>query len=478
MAVKLRKPVLVGGITLSFGLWLWWTIQDSLAEVGEGGMLFLTALGGGLWWLQRRRKGGVLPESPIVPLSLEQVQSAIAQTQKQLQTLYTEAPHQDYSALSQALEELPQTLQRQRLNLAITGLGKVGKTSLLSHLMTSLQTPEIHWQEIPLSSLGESDLETHLAPLKSVDLLLWVITGDLTESQHQALRSLKANHHRTLILFNKQDQYCAEDRTLILEQVRQHLWGLIPEQDIMAIAAAPSPVKVRKHQADGTIEESWEAQSPSLTGLNQRLGEILTENPQPLVWATTWRQNQGLQRRIKEQLNEVRRDRALPILEQYQWVAAATAFANPVPALDILATAAINAQLLIDLGAIYEQKLSLNQAQTAAATLGSLMMKLGLVELSTQTIAGFLKTNAMTYIAGGVVQGISAAYLTRLAGLSLIEYFQTQDADLEANLTFNPQRLGQTLKQIFEQNQRGIVLQKFVKQAMTRLTGESVRLTS
>jgi len=78
-------------------------------------------------------------------------------------------------------------------------------------------------------------------------------------------------------------------------------------------------------------------------------------------------------------LNGVRRDRAPPVAEQYQWIAAAAAFANP-PALDLLATAAINAQLVMELGAIYQQKFSLQQAQAVAGTLGS--DKLGLVELS------------------------------------------------------------------------------------------------
>ncbi len=106
--------------------------------------------------------------------------------------------------------------------------------------------------------------------------------------------------------------------------------------------------------------------------------------------------------------------RATPVIEQYQWIAAAAAFANPVPALDILATAAINAQMVMDLGNVYQQKFSLEQAQTVAGAMGSLMLKLGLVELSTKAVSTVLKSNAITFVAGGVVQGVSAAYLTLL----------------------------------------------------------------
>ena len=217
-----------------------------------------------------------------------------------------------------------------------------------------------------------------------------------------------------------------------------------------------------------------EEQKPELTVLTERLSQILTQDAQQLVWATTMRAAAALKAEVKSELNKVRRDRALPVIEQYQWIAAAAAFANPVPALDLLATAAISAQIITDLGEIYQQKFSLQQAQAAAKTLGSLMLKLGLVELSTQAVGGILKGNAFTYVAGGAVQGVSAAYLTRLAGLSLIEYFQQEASENSATgQAFNLDRLGQTLQKVFQQNQRTAFLQGFVKQVVGRLMPES-----
>jgi uncharacterized protein (DUF697 family) len=234
-------------------------------------------------------------------------------------------------------------------------------------------------------------------------------------------------------------------------------------------------VKVRQHQADASVQEWLEPQKPDLTALSDRLTQILAQEAQQLVWATTIRAAMILKAEVKSQLNKVRRDRALPIIEQYQWISAAAAFANPVPVLDLLATAAISSQLVIELGEIYQQKFSLQQAQTAAKTLGSLMLKLGLVELSTQTIGGILKSNAFTYVAGGAVQGVSAAYLTRLAGLSLIEYFQEQEQS-ETTATgqpFNFERIGQKLQKVFQQNQRTTFLQGFVKAVVARILPQS-----
>jgi uncharacterized protein (DUF697 family) len=215
-----------------------------------------------------------------------------------------------------------------------------------------------------------------------------------------------------------------------------------------------------------------EQPAAQISNLNSRLTTILAREQEQLIWATTWRRAIELKQQAREILNQIRRDRALPVIEQYQWIAAAAAFANPVAALDLLAAAAVSTQMLIDLSGIYRQKFSLERAQTATGTLGKLMVQLGLVELSTQAIASILKSNAFTYVAGGAVQGVSAAYLTRIAGLSLIEYFQEQEVNLDEPEGFNLARFTAKLQQVFQQNQRTAFLNNFVRQAMSRLSGE------
>jgi uncharacterized protein (DUF697 family) len=278
-----------------------------------------------------------------------------------------------------------------------------------------------------------------------------------------------------MLVLNKQDQYLPTERATVLQQLRQRMLGRLGAEDVVAIASSPAPVKVRQHQPDASVQEWMEQQSPDLKAVSDRLSQIVTQEGQPLVWASTIRAAAALKAEAKSQLNKVRRDRALPVIEQYQWIAAAAAFANPVPALDLLATAAISAQVVTDLGEIYQQKFSLQQAQAAAKTLGSLMLKLGLVELSTQTIGSILKGNAFTYVAGGAVQGVSAAYLTRLAGLSLIEYFQEQEQSENAatGRSLNLERLGEKLQKVFQQNQRTAFLQGFVKQGVGLLVPAS-----
>lgn len=461
MAALLRRPILIGGVSLSLALWLLGSLQHSIGQIGEFSLVGAIAFSSLFWWVNAKRPPQLDLSTKPAPVDREMAQKAIAQVEKAIQHL--EAENQDVSTWREKLAQLKPELDRNALSLAIMGGKSVGKSSLIQALGNQWQI-----QEIPALFLPEVDSDTTAYQIaNNADLVLFAIGGDLTASELQSLTQLAAQHHRLLLVFNKQDQYLPEEQLVVLQQIQQRTSHLLSSDDVIAIAASPSEIRVRKHQTDGTLQEWLEKPESAIAPLQAKIAQILTTEASQLVWATTKRKADSLKAEVKAALNQIRRDRAMPIIEQYQWIAAATAFANPVPVLDLLATGAITGQLVIDLGEIYQQKLDLQQAQTAAKTTGELMLKLGLVELSTNTISHFLKTHAVTYVAGGVAQGISAAYLTRIAGLSLIEYFQAQDISTETG--FNLEKLGETLKTVFQQNQRKAFIQAFVKQGLSKL---------
>ncbi|AFZ25166.1 uncharacterized protein associated with GTPases [Cylindrospermum stagnale PCC 7417] len=469
MVVKLQRPILVGGLGLSFSLWMLDSWHDSIVQVGEFGLLSALAVGGGLWLFQQKRPKVGLEQLDGMLVDRATVQNAIAKTEALINQLAQEA--ENHPALERLREQVTQLffeLDRQEITLAVTGGSSVGKSTVIQVLQQNLE--KLHFQETaPLfrEAGDKSDAEI-LASVQKADFVLFLTNGDLTDSEFQVLQQLKAAHQPTMLVFNKQDQYMPDERASVLQSLKQRMQG-----NVVATAVSPLPVKVRKHEADGSVQEWMEQPAPDIQQLKQQLGEILAIQAQQLVLATTMRSARLLQAEVKNWLNATRCDRATPIIEQYQWIAAAAAFANPVPALDILATAAINAQMVMDLGKIYQQKFSLEQAQTVAGTMGSLMLKLGLVELSTKAITTVLKTNAVTFVAGGMVQGVSAAYLTRVAGLSLVAYFEQQEIALDSGNALNLDKLRQTLQNVFQQNQQMAFLQGFVKQGVKRLLPEA-----
>ncbi|MFB2975768.1 DUF697 domain-containing protein [Microseira sp. BLCC-F43] len=465
----MRRPILIGGIGLSFSLWALESFHHSIDQVDEWGMLGAIALGAGFWLFRKQGKNVQLQLS-APPVDREAAEFAIAKVETVISQLEAEAQNHDaIPQLQQKVGQLKAELDRKELNLAVTGTKATGKTTLIHLLGASLVShlqQSVTIKETPALFTGNGD-DTAKEVALAADLVLFVTNGDLTDSEYEFLQQLKTQNQRVVLVFNKQDQYLPEDRAVVLQQLQQRMGG-----DVVAIAASPKAVKVRQHQTDGSVNEWLEEKTPEIEGLTAQISQIVPEETQKLVLATTWRQAGVLKAEAKAVLNGVRRDRAMPQIEQYQWIAAAAAFANPVPALDLVATGAINAQLVMDLSNIYQQKFSLEQAKTVAGTMGSLMLKLGLVELSSQAITGILKSHAVTFVAGGAVQGVSAAYLTRLAGISLIEYFQAQEISVEESRGLNVEKLGETLKKVFQENQRTAFLQGFVKPAVARILPE------
>ncbi len=509
MAVKLRRPVLVAGIGLTIGLGLLDALYHSLARVGESAALGAIALGAGWWWWQQQGNQQLAVSETVLPIDRVAINVARTEAETVLEQLNSELDAAEpanptvaarLNSLQEQLVLAANSTERTDLKITILGSEGVGKTSLSqwleTHWLPSLQNQsgqnqsgqnqsgqnqsgQISIQDTAALLSGTAanaiaDANAIAAALAS-DLVLFMATGDLTESEFQVIQTLIVAQQRLFVTCNKQDRYLPGEVNLVLQQLQHRLDGKVAPHDIVAIATQPNPTKVRQHQADTTIEEWLEHPDPNLDRLIEPLTQLVTQERRSLVLATTWRQIQSLKTEAQTALNQLRRDRALPLIEQFQWIAAATAFANPVPALDLLATAAINAQMVLDLGGLYQQVLSLSQAQTVASTMAKLMLKLGLVELSTQTIGHFLKSNAITFAAGGAVQGASAAYLTRIAGLSLIDYFQAQPSPTgaTAETPLNLDDLRQKLRAVVQKSQQLISLPTLVQQALNALSPRS-----
>ncbi len=482
----LRRPILIGGLGLTVGAWVLHGFDPSIVHLGSTAIWSAIAVGSGLWWLKQQpgqaSKAVQMPLQPIDRSRVEQafsrVEAQIEQLKKELGMAAVEQPVAEpvlVEQLRQRLADLKTQTNRQEMRLAVLGSRSVGKTTLMQRLsgLSMEQTSLVGEGTLPREGTLSETNASLSTEITNADLVLFVTTGDLTDTEFQTIQQLVQTHHSLLLVFNKQDQYLPADRPVILQQLRERVQDFVIAENVVAITAQPSPMKVRQQQADGSMQERIDYPEPDLAALQERLQQVVASETEALSLATVYRQAQTLKLTVQTELNQVRRTRALPVIEQYQWIAAAAAFANPVPSLDLLATATINAQMMVDLGAIYQQSFSLEQAKTVMGNLGSQMVKLGLVEMASQAISPLLKSHALTYVAGGTVQGISAAYLTRLAGLSLVEYFEEQSQSTETASPFQLDRLILKLKAVFQDNQRTAFLQTLVKQGISRLAPQA-----
>ncbi|MGA1623391.1 MAG: DUF697 domain-containing protein, partial [Synechocystis sp.] len=397
------------------------------------------------------------------PLTPETLQTAIANVDQYLTQLQNQTPNLDLKDLKAQLIPLATVpVPPQAFNGVILGGTRTGKSTLLALLPTqatvadSGETRPLNWQAIPAET-PIADLETLINPAHFV----WVLTtGDLTATQWQLLEFLHQRHHHWQLIFNKQDLHADGDRQVILAQLQAQTAALRPARPVQAISAAPQPIQIRRHLADGQIEQDQEIPAPQLGDLLNQFEQIDPSECHSWQLAVQWRQAQALQQQARQRWQANRRALALPLIETAQWLTAGTALVNPVANLDLLAAIAINGQLVWDLSQLYGQKMSLAQAKTVATQMGEVLIKLGLVELSTQALATLLKSQPLTYLAGGAIQGVSAAYLTRIAGLSLVTFLEDQPLAVNVN-HWDWQQLAQIVKQTFAQNQRREVLQGF-----------------
>ncbi|MBE9062152.1 DUF697 domain-containing protein [cf. Phormidesmis sp. LEGE 11477] len=475
--MQLKRPILVGGLGLSASLWLLNIVGHSPVGHALGdstSLLSVVAVGAGLWLFNKSRGSSVVVEPPLAigPVDRSAIEGVIAKTESIFETLISELSEEVKADKTQsiwsqieekrkAINHLLANLERESLAFAVVGNKSVGKTTLVSELKDSWQASQPTVKKV-LEVSGEE-----MPTAADADLVLFMTAGDLTQSELQRIHALIRAGYRLQVVLNKQDQMLPADRQSVLQQIQTRVEDL--GIGVSAIVANPAPIKVRRHKENGDVEEFTEQPAPQLAKLTAKLDDLVEHETQQLVLATALRQAKALQVEVQQLLNTQRKQRALPIVEQMQWIAAGSAFASPLPSLDLLASTAINSQLILDLGKVYGQTFSLEQAKKAASTLAELLVKLGLVELSTQAFGSLLKAHVATYIAGGAIQGVSAAYLTRTVGLSLIEFFEEQSLLPEKERKFAFAEMGERLQTLFKATKQGMGLQAFLQQALSHL---------
>jgi small GTP-binding protein len=379
---------------------------------------------------------------------------------------------------------------RRRFHVVVFGTGSAGKTSVINALlgqhvgkieavMGTTRHGEEHTQIIEgvegtvlltdtpgISEFGSGGAmrESEARELAArADLLLFVVDHDLIRTEYEPLSALARQGKRSIVIFNKQDRFTETDRNAILDKLRERLAGVVPAQDVVSIAADPRPIPIRIKRPDGTFDTVDEPQPPELTGLQDRIAAILKREGEALRAGNLLLRAHLLSRKAQQTLSQERDRRAQGVIDKFQWITAATVFANPIPALDLLANGAVQFQMISELAGVYGVEVSTAHVKMIAAQMVQTLLKLGLVEAATSLIAGLFKSSLVGYAAGGAVQGVSMAYLTHISGLAFREYFARGqswgDGGMQAAL----------IRQ-FDLNSRAEFLQEFAKQALQHVS--------
>ncbi len=414
-----------------------------------------------------------------VPLNRTDAAEANLQAiQQQVEQIQDEVIRQ---ALIDRSREIAQNMARGEFRVVVFGTGSAGKTSLVNAILglgagevgaamgTTTQektarfllrgvdreiwitdTPGI--LEAGVAGTAREQRARQLAA--SADLLLFVIDSDLRRSEYDPLRSLSNMGKRSILVLNKADLYSDADLQAILEHLRDRLQSVIQPDDVVAVAANPQPV---------TLPNGERVQpQPNILPLLRRLSAVLREEGEDLIADNILLQAQQLGDEARQILDQQRLRQAEKVVERFQWIGAGVVSITPLPMVDLLAAAAVNAQMVVELGRVYGCEMNIDQGKELARSLAKTLVSLGIVRGAVEIFSLALQTNAGTFVIGRAIQGATAAYLTRIAGKSFIEYFRR-------NQNWGDGGISEVVQEQFQLNRRDEFMKGFLKEAIARV---------
>ena len=151
-------------------------------------------------------------------------------------------------------------------------------------------------------------------------------------------------------MLNKRDLRGVEEERRLLDVLRQRCRGLVEELDVIACSASPQSIP----RPGGQPLQP----APDVVDLLQRLAAVLHADGEELIADNILLQCRRLDEQGRQLLNRQRRREAQRCVDRYSWISGGVVAATPLPGVDLLGTAAVNAQMVMEMAGVYGVDLS------------------------------------------------------------------------------------------------------------------------
>jgi len=351
----------------------------------------------------------------------------------------------DYQSVQAMLDKI----EHGHVHLAVFGRVSTGKSSLLNALIgeQAFSVSPLHgetrrsamrqWDEvesggvflIDTPGLDEAGGENREAMAREVagraDLVVFVLDGDITDTELSALQTLLALGRPVIVALNKSDLYTVDEREALLGAIRGKTAGLVAERQVIAVAADPRPQPVLEIDEAGREIASERPRQPDIEALRLRLWEILEAEGKTLAALNASLFAADLSDQVGRRILAARRELGDRLVRTYCVGKGIAVAFNPVPIADLFAAAFIDVGMVVHLSRVYDLPLSRQEAGSlvrviaaeSAALMGTVWalhfvssaLKVGTAGLSTVVTAG--AQGAVAYYSTYVVGRVAAEYL-------------------------------------------------------------------
>jgi uncharacterized protein (DUF697 family) len=365
-------------------------------------LISLSAAAAGFWLLSGRLRpsGRALPKS--VEGWLERCQNVL----ECFERLEPDADPLEQQQRREQLEQLRSSQGDSHLQVALVGLAgwtEALQAQLLQHCRSPLPLRVLRGQPLPLSSAAWHWPDA----FRRCDLIVYRLTLPLSAADLRWLEALPKGQEVLLLVDRPSGDWLLALHQLqhqLPEHLRQQCWPWSPERsedcaaDLQPLARAfaalgPERLRLTQQRCLEELHGSWQL---ALESLRRR----------------QWQQ----------------------LMQRTQWTVAAGVVVAPLPSLDLLVLAAANGLMLQEMARLWDCPWSLEQLQAASLHLAKACLALGVVEWSTQALGVLVKLHGATWLVGGALQALSAAYLTRVVGRAMADYMALAAGVPEAEL--------------------------------------------
>lgn len=161
--------------------------------------------------------------------------------------------------------------------VVVGGVKGVGKSAVARMLEETgaLPTAPVEILELPAFTANIAENQRIAASARAGDVVVFVADQDLREYEFHTLEHLADRNTAIIVALNKSDTLRAREREEIKQSVLKKVAGLVPEERVVAVAAAPAPILRIVTRADGAEEQEEHARAPEGSALFAQVGKLL-----------------------------------------------------------------------------------------------------------------------------------------------------------------------------------------------------------